>query len=105
MRPIKITSIENIKNKEILKEVENLKIDQVIIIFADGTYTKIDNHFEGQLKDIITGEIMTLNPIDMNWRPMWIGLRLFNAELRTIKELLFRQVNYISYYIESDIKK
>lgn len=83
MHPIKIKSVEEIKNKEVVQELKDLTEGQVILIFTDGTYTKIPEFYEGQLKDINNNEVLTLNPINTYWRPLWVGIRLFNTDYQT----------------------
>lgn len=104
MQPIKIKSMEEL-NDTLKREVELLSDDEIIVIFSDKTFTKVSKSFEGLLKNSITGEAISLNPINTNWKPIWVGLRLFNAELREIQRTFFKEVTYISYYIENDIIK
>lgn len=104
MQPIKITNVSQIKNPEILHTLESLQDDQVILIFSDGVFTKISDKYEGALKTP-DNKVITPNPIDMNWRPIWVGPRLFNSEMRLIRRLYFQDVSYITHYIQNDIIK
>ena len=104
MQPIKITNVNQIKNPKILDTLESLEDDQVILIFSDGVFTKISDRYEGALKTE-DSKVINPNPIDMNWRPIWVGPRLFNSEMRLMRQLYFKDVTYITHYIQNDIIK
>ena len=104
MQPIKIKEVDQIKNPEIIKELDSLQDNQIILIFSDGSFSKVSTNYEGFLRDS-NNNIINSNPINMNWRPVWVGIRLFNGDIRTIRQLYFKEVSYITHYIENDIIK
>lgn len=105
MQPVKIKEVGQIRNEEIIKELSCLEDNQVILIFSDGSFTTISDTYEGHLKDNKNGQVISHNPINMNWRPLWVGIRLFNGDMRTIRQLYFQDVKYITHYIQNDIIK
>lgn len=105
MNVTKITNINQIKNQEILNELHRMMDNEIILIFSDGSFTKIDDMLEGKILDIKSGEPVCLNPINMKWRPVWVGMRLYNADIRTMRRMLMTNDNYIMSYIQTDIIK
>lgn len=104
MHPIKITDVSKITNPELLETTKTLEDDQVILIFSNGTFTKISDRYEGVIKTM-DSKAISPNPINMNWRPVWVGIRLFNTDMRMMRQLYFQDVTYITHYIQNDIIK
>lgn len=104
MHPIKITDVNEIKNPQLLETTQTLEEGEVVLVFSNGTFTKISDRYEGVIKTM-DDKTISLNPINMNWRPIWVGIRLFNTDMRTMRQLYFQDVTYITHYIQNDIIK
>lgn len=98
MQVREITSLSEIKNIEVLKLATSMKDNEILLMFSDGSHSIISSNYNGIIYNNKTNEPISRIPIDTNWRPINIGIRLYNGEVRYYRSTLFQDLNYITWY-------
>lgn len=94
-----IKDVRKITNKKAIELAKNLKDNEILLILNDGNCAIVPKKYNGIIRDSQTNEPISRIPVDTNWRPVSIGLRLYNCEVREYKSLLYGDLSYIlSFY-------
>ena len=98
MQVREITNINDIRNEEVFETAKNMKSDEILLMFGDGTYSIVSSKYNGIIYDRKNDAPISRIPIDTNWRPINVGIRLYNGEVRYCRSNLFQNLYYITWY-------
>lgn len=98
MQVREVKSLNEIKNVEVLKIAVNMRDDEILLMFGDGSHSIVSSNYNGIIYDNKTTKPVSRIPIDTNWRPINVGIRLYNGEVRYCRSTLFQDLNYITWY-------
>ena len=90
-----IRDINEIRNGEALKIANQLKDNELLLIFGDGSCSKVSYDYCGLVFNSKTNEPMSRIQIDTHWRPIEVGVRLYNGEVRTCRKEFYMDLDYV----------
>ena len=93
-----IKDINEIRNSEALKLASGLQENELLLIFGDGSCSKVSYDYHGLIFNSKTHEPMSRIPIDTHWRPIEVGVRLYNGEVRTCRQELYMNLDYVTAF-------
>ena len=93
-----IKNIDEIRNSEALKIANELQENELLLIFGDGSCSKVSYDYHGLIFNSKTHEPMSRIPIDTHWRPIDVGVRLYNGEVRICRQEYYMNLDYVTAF-------
>lgn len=93
-----IKSLNEIVDHNVLEIVRTIGHDEILLMFTNGTYSIIKSNYNGIIYNIKNNQSVSHIPIDTNWRPISIGIHLYNSEVKYCRSVLYWDLDYIDWF-------
>lgn len=98
MQVREIRKLDEIISSEVMEIAKNIDTEEILLMFSNGSYAVINSNYNGIIYNIKDKQPISRIPIDTNWRPINVGIRLYNYEVKYCRSTLFQDLDYITWF-------
>lgn len=98
MQVREIRKLNEIVNPEVLEIAKGIDAEEILLMFSDGSYAVVNSNYSGIIYNTKDNQPISRIPIDTNWRPINVGIRLYNCEVKYCRSTFFQDLDYITWF-------